>query len=189
MGEPLRKFSKGRIFAGAAAIAIAVTVPDLSVGAMDSPLLRLEVREPVNVLKQPVWSPSVGAPAPVYAPVMAAEAAAPASVTLSNRTSPLGRERALPLDFLEQGSEQFDLAFAGVELPSPVAMAVSRGLPKQPEGRINAISGAIRTRVLDVPQIADVLRFTPNLTQSPAEPRAAVRPQRQLTACSPVARS
>jgi hypothetical protein len=184
-----RKFGKGRIFAGAAAIAIAVTVPDLSVGAMDSPLLRLEVREPVDVLKQPVWSPAVGAPAPVYAPVMAAEVAAPASVTLSNRTALINRERVLPLDFLEQGSERFDLAFAGVEMPSPVTMAVSRGLPKQPEGRINAISGAIRTRVIDVPQIADALRFAPRLTETPTEPRAAVRPQRQLTASSPVARS
>jgi len=156
---------------------------------MDSPLLRLEVREPVDVLKQPVWSPAVGAPAPVYAPVMAAEVSAPASVTLSNRTALINRERVLPLDFLEQGSERFDLAFAGVEMPSPVTMAVSRGLPKQPEGRINAISGAIRTRVIDVPQIADALHFAPRLTETPAEPRAAVRPQRQLTASSPVARS
>jgi len=164
-------FTKGRILAGIAAVAVAVTVPDLSVGAMDSPLLRLEMREPVDVLKQPIWSPAARAPSPVYAPAMAAEVIAPTSLTFSTRRDSFSGELRMPLGFLEQGSERFDLAFAGVEMPSAVGLVVARKLPTQPEGTVRGMASAIRTRVIDVPQISEVTRFTPPLAQSTTRPQ------------------
>lgn len=184
---PKSRAVAARFLIGTMAIAVAVTIPDLSAGAMDSPYLRVQVREPSTVLKQPIWSPSAGATAPVYATAMAAEAIAPTSLTYGKRADFAGADRMVPLRFLETGSERFDLAFAGVEMPSPVAFTISGGFPDRfPEqGRtaIGATTAPLRARLIDIPQITNVRNFAP----SPApEVRHAGPP---LAAESPVERS
>ena len=122
--------------------------------------MRFELGEPRSKLPPPVWSPSAGATGPVYAPTMAAEQLAPASITFGSRPRLEAFDRAMPLAFLAAGSERFDLAFAGVAMPTPLSIAVAPGLPEQPQGEIRAVQAPLRARLIDVPQIAASRAFT-----------------------------
>ncbi len=150
-----------RLLVGTAVVAASVTIPDLSVGAMDAPYFRIDVRERSNVLEQPIWSPAAGATAPVYASANAAEQIAPTSLTFSGRSQPNGVDQMMPLGFLEAGSQRFDLAFAGIASPTPISFAISVG-PSRPSGvNVSAGPAALRARLIDVPQISNVSGLTP----------------------------
>ncbi len=138
-----RRATRSRILVGVAAAAVAITTPDLSLGAMGAPLMRVSMDRSVTELPATLWSPSAGAPAPVYAPVMAAEEIAPAAVTFSSRANFGEFESEVPLDFLVTGSERFDLAFAGVEMPSVQSVS---------------ISARVRRDALTAPRKADAVR-------------------------------
>lgn len=109
--------TRAKVLASSAAIAVAVTIPDLSLGAMGTPYTRIYLGEPMAQLPASVWTPSARSTGPVYAQVMAAEAIAPSAVTFSSRSAYGDFNRTMPLSILEAGSERFDLAFAGIELP------------------------------------------------------------------------
>ncbi len=158
------RVTAARILFGTTAIAVAVTIPDLAVGAMDSPYLRIDVREPTKVLDQPIWSPAAGATAPVFASAMAAETIAPSSLTFSNLANASDEDRMKLLGFLETGSERFDLAFVGVEMPSPVQFTNSEGFPSEKHPEFGAAVAPLRARLIDVPQITSSRSFTPSLS-------------------------
>ncbi len=164
-------------------VAVAVTIPDLSAGAMDSPYFRIDVREPSVLLDQPIWSPAVGAMAPVYRSAMAAETIAPASLTFSSQSRAGREQQSMPLGFLEGGSKRFDLAFAGVAMPTPVSFTISRGLPTQSPEDIASMTSALRVRLIDVPQITNATNFTP------PQDRVVRRERSNLQAGSSVGRS
>ncbi|MFU7529063.1 hypothetical protein [Qipengyuania sp. ASV99] len=173
--------NRARVLAGAAALVFAVTIPDLSAGAMDSPYLRIDVREPAPILQQSIWSPAAKPTGPVYVSTMAAEQIAPSSLTYGSRTRFAGMERTAPLGFLETGSERFDLAFAGVAMPTPPAFTISRGLPEQPAAAIQAFTPALRARQVDIQQITSLsgIARVPGPAQSRARAASAeVRVQR-----------
>lgn len=166
--------TKSRALVGAGVIAIAVSIPDISAGAMDAPLMRFEIGEAKTNLPPPIWSPSAGATAPVYAPAMAAEEIAPASITFGSRSLRLAAfDQVLSLSFLEAGSERFDLAFAGVVMPNPAGPILvgpnpvrtslagtaiaprlpAPSLPNQPLAAFSVAEAPLRARLIDVPQI------------------------------------
>lgn len=180
-----RAFTRGRVLAGVTALAIAVTLPDISLSAMTSPYFKVTMREPSPVLSQPIWSPQVRAVKSGYAPVAVPEELDPSAVTATTRTTFVDDDRLRPLTFLEIGSEQFDLAFAGVQMPAPVAFTVAPALPSQRAGQlvgqVRSMTSPIRTKTLDIPQI------TSNVRVAPVQARRA--PDRPLTASSNIARS
>jgi hypothetical protein len=171
-----------RVLAGTAAIAIAVTMPDISLSAMGFPYMKVDLGEPETDLPQPLWSPSAAATAPVYPTVMANARIAPDTLAFATRPSPAAFERAMPLDFLERGTERFDLAFAGVEMPTPAGVRVAVGLPQQPRGTIRAIAAAPLARLVEVDQITTV-RLPPRTSTSTStstserEPLSATGPE------------
>ncbi|WP_108789091.1 hypothetical protein [Erythrobacter sp. Alg231-14] len=159
------KVNKARLFFGTAAVAVAVTVPDLSAGAMDSPYLRLELSEPSRILGQPIWSPSVAATAPVYNSTMAAELIAPTSLTFGNAARFEEPTQKIALDLLENGPDRFDLAFAEVAMPSPIQFTIAGPLPPQGRAEVQSVgaqlAAPLRASLIDIPQITDVSNFAP----------------------------
>lgn len=110
--------TRTRVLVGTAALAVAVTLPDISLGAIAAPYARIDLGEQSPPLPANVWTPSARPVGPAYAPVVAAGDVVPASMTFSSRTTYTTFERTMPVSILEAGSERFDLAFAGVALPS-----------------------------------------------------------------------
>lgn len=149
---PGRYATGARMMVGTAVIALAVTIPDFSLFAMGSPYARIDIDRSAPQLATTLWTPAASATAPVYATVMAAEKIAPASLTFSSRSRAEEFDRLRPLGFLTTGSERFDLAFAGVELPSPAPLRLPDGLPEALSPRTPvapARSRVTTARVLD----------------------------------------
>ncbi|MGJ8606255.1 MAG: hypothetical protein ACSHXH_19250 [Marivita sp.] len=108
----------------------------------------------------------------------------------------------MPLGFLETGSERFDLAFAGVEVPSPVAFSISAGLPDQLPAAIRRTPAVTRPRLIDIPQISGLslapLPRAQNADQQPSRQQSASqqttyqqsasRPRRELSASAMTSR-
>lgn len=139
--------TSARLLVGTAAIAAAVTIPDLSLFAMGSPYAQIEIGSRTQT-PTALWSPAVKPAAPVYRPVIAAEAFELDSLTYSGTPVPVAPDRRLPLEFLAAGSERFELAFAGTELPSPVAVRLPYGAR-----RPNDTMPAPRAGLVEVEQI------------------------------------
>ena len=112
-----KRLSMARLLVGTAVIGAGVAVPGISLGAMGSPLLRVEFEPTLSELPQAVLPSAALSAGPVHAPVIAAEAIAPSAITFSSRSNYGLFESELPLAVLASGSERFDLAFAGVEVP------------------------------------------------------------------------
>ncbi len=158
---------------GTAVIAGAATIPDISVGAMDAPYFRVDVREPGRITQQPIWSPAAGATGPTFAPAMATQAIA--SNTLSSVSRTTIPKPALPLGFLQAGSERFNLAFAGIEMPSTVALAITRERPAASVPSFRASAPApLRARLIDIPQIGNVAQLAPEVTSELRQGRPAL---------------
>lgn len=158
--QPAKYVTGTRLLVGTAAIAVAVTVPDFSLFAMGSPYARIEMGGSQVELPTTVWTPAARPTAPVYVTVMAAEEISPDALTFSSRPRIADFNRPVPLDFLETGSERFDLAFAGVELPSPVPTRLPANLPQahSPRERPSVRRVADTTpapfaRLVEMPQI------------------------------------
>lgn len=147
-----------RVMTGAALVAIAVVLPDLSLGAMGKPETRVAMDKAFEVLPQSLWTPTARSGQPVYAPIRAAEQIAPEAIAFSRTARDSDFNRIIPIAVLESGSERFDLAFAGgfkaVELPQARMTSLSGGLPQQAPPSPRLRSPAVRTRAIDIPQIA-----------------------------------
>lgn len=119
IASPVRmpSLTRTRVLVGTAALAVALTLPDISLGAIAAPYARIDLGEQNPPLPASVWTPSARPVGPAYAPVVAAGDVVPASMTFSSRTNYPSFERTMPVSILEAGSERFDLAFAGVALP------------------------------------------------------------------------
>lgn len=120
-----RRAMNARMMAGAAAVAVAVTIPDMSLGAMGTPLMRISMEREVAELPATLWSPSAGATTPVYAPVIAAEEIAPDAVTMGNLVTYREIDQVIPLEFLATGADRFELAFANIEMPTVESVSLS----------------------------------------------------------------
>lgn len=196
--------TRSRVAVGAGVIALALTIPDIAVDAMGSPYMRIDVGGNSKQLEMPARSAGHEASAyvntvPVYAPVIVAEQIAPAALTFSSNSNRLVSVEPAELDFLVSGSERFDLAFAGIEMPEPVRFTVAPALPRQPAGTVRGITpalrtrelraNAIRTRTIDVPQLTSVSGATPIQRVAP-EPTTVTVPARAfLTAAGSSDRS
>ncbi len=162
-----------RILVGTAVIAGAATIPDISVGAMDAPYFRVDVREPSRITQQPIWSPTAGATGPTFAPVLAAKAIASDTFSSTSRTTIA--KPVLPLGFLQSGSERFDLAFAGIEMPSAVALTIARERPAASVPSFRASEpAALRAQLIDVPQIGNVAQLAPPVISEVRRERPAL---------------
>ncbi len=176
ISSPSSKYrvNKARIAFGTAAVAVAVTMPDLSAGAMDGSYFSLELPESSAAIVQPVWNPAVASNAPVYSPTMAAERIAPTSLTFGEGIRFLDANRKVPLTILESAADRFDLAFAEVAMPSPIEFAISRPLPAQGSSDVQIVSAELpaplRASLIDVPQITNGRAFS---TATPPEVRLA----------------
>gem|GEM_PF-3555304 len=188
--------TKARITFGTAAVAVAVAVPSLSLEAMvgtfseasfgSGPYFGVSetdaevVQAAKVVLPSQVWTPAAQAAGPVYTKALVEESAA---AVFGSRTRIGNFDRELPLAVLDGGSETFDLAFAGVAMPTPLTAVVSVGLPDGPMPLTRARRSTIATRTLEIEQITDldlVVKATPE----------NVRADRQLlTPSSPSART
>lgn len=149
--------TKARVLVGTAVIAVAVTIPDPTVGAMGSPYTRIDLGAPVTGLPETVWTPSAHSVGPVYAP-SAAERLASTSVTLSASDRSNSLERDLPLEFLATGSERFDLAFAGIEGPSPVPLSLTEVQPVALPPRMQPLPKPGREAMTDTSKTAPAPR-------------------------------
>lgn len=156
---PVRKRGTltARIMIGTAAVAMAVVLPDLSLGAIGKPETRVEMDKTLEVVPQSIWTPTARSAQPVYAPVMASDDIALNAITFSSRRIEPDFERVMPVAVLERGSERFDLAFAGgiteVELPHK---SVSASMPRQARRPSRLPLRAVRTRIIAMPQIAEL---------------------------------
>lgn len=145
------KATGARLLIGTAVVAVAVTMPDLSLFAMGSPYARVEIDEPVPELSSTIWTPAAIPAAPVHVPVLTEEKLAPASLTYSSRPFADAFDKRMPLQFLDAGSERFDLAFAGTALPSPVPVRMPGLSRTQADAR-----PAPHAQLVEMQQIAPV---------------------------------
>lgn len=174
MPRPVRgKISnKTRLGFGAAAVVVAAAVPNLSLGAMvgsfGAPYFgELEpVAEPATVtttgaLATAVWSPAQEPAGPIYAEAISAVAR---ETAFTSRTQLSDFDREMPVAVLATGSQEFDLAFAGVEMPTAFVAPPSLGRVEGPAPLFVSRRDTIRTAIIDIDQITDmdlVVKATP----------------------------
>lgn len=200
-----KSLNKIRLAFGSAAVAVAVAVPNLSLDAMvgaigDTSFGRgtatPKVEGGVNKSVSANFAPAGIAPsAKSFAsrrPVTALLYAEPldeqdASLTFGSFPQLSDFDRELPVAVLNSGSQQFDLAFASVAMPSTLTALVPPGRPDGPFPVTRARSSAIATRTVAIDQITGldaVVRATPeNVSPQNAGPQNA-RPTGQSLALS-----
>ena len=176
-GSSEKPFTKARIAIGTAAAAVAIAVPNLSLEAMVSSVSGPFVSEPEVEPVQPktvsavvptqVWTPAEIAAGPVYARELTEKEE---ELSFTARPDLSSFDRELPLAVLDVGSQEFDLAFAGVEIPSLLTATVSAGLADSPVNLTQSRSSAIATQTIAIEQITTldvVVRATPeNVTEN-----------------------
>ena len=163
------QISRARIMAGAAVCAAAIALPDLSIGAMGVAETRVAVDEVRVELPQTVWTPSAVMIARVGAPRLTSE-----PENIARVSSPSEFDQEMPVSILESGSERFDLAFAGslsgVELVRPGLGFSTRDLSdisaRRETPQVAMRTARLRTKTIDVPQIADAIRIAPGQLQA-----------------------
>lgn len=173
---PHRKktMTRSRALIGTAALTLAVTVPNLSLGAMGGGFggsgfgaagdyfdLGTQ-QETVTAPQVPerLWTPSEQPAGAAYAATITIEDTSAFAPTFSSRSNYGDFDRELPLAVLEKGSESFDLAFAGIEMPATAKALFSSRVP----GALADVTGirrsAIQTATLEIEQITDVAPVT-----------------------------
>lgn len=192
-GPPANKsLNKIRLAFGAAAVAVAVAVPNLSLDAMVGAIgessfgrgtVTPEAEGGTDKFAPAQFAPDRFAPAqfapggtarPAKAfaprrPVTALLYAEPldeqdTSLTFGSSPQLSNFDRELPVAVLSSGSQEFDLAFASVAMPSTLTALVPPGRPDGPSPVTRARSSAIATRTVAVEQITGlnaVVRATP----------------------------
>ncbi|MHA7820322.1 MAG: hypothetical protein ACX930_11810 [Erythrobacter sp.] len=156
---------RARVLVGTAALAVSVTIPDISLGAIASPHSRIDLGEQMPPLPADVWSPAVRSGGPVLMPRIAASEIAPATAALSSRPASSEFDRVMPVSILDAGSERLDLAFAGalggVELPGLVEtvsltpISPPPGQPPQPSPpAVVQAAEPPRVQLVTVPQVS-----------------------------------
>jgi len=162
-------FNKARLAFGAAAVAVAVAVPNLSLEAMVGAIgdtsfgngISYEEAEATSQestsfkaeLPTQVWAPAGQVAGLLYADTLDAD---DTTTTFSSRSRLSAFDRELPLAVLNAGSQEFDLAFASVEMPSLPTALVPPGLPNGPAPIFRERNTAIATRTLAIEQITDL---------------------------------
>ena len=170
-----RMSNKTRAAFGTAAVVVAVALPNLSLGAMagsfggeyfggpepvPEPVTRTTL-ETTRALATEVWSPAQEPAGPIYADAISD---AERTEALTSRTSLSEFERELPVAILGAGSVEFDLAFAGVEMPTGFIAPPSLSRVDGPAPLFSARRDTIRTASVDIDQITDmdlVVKATP----------------------------
>ena len=166
-----------RMAFGTAAVAVAVAVPNLSLGAVvgnfgagsfgnpyfgeTEPVAEAATKATTSSLATEIWTPAQEPAGPIYAEAISAEEKA-AAFTSTTRLSDFDRE--LPIAVLASGSEEFDLAFAGVEMPTGFVAPPSLRRAQGPAPLFSARSETIRTASIEIDQITDmglVVKATP----------------------------
>lgn len=201
--KPLRKnVNKARMAVGAAVVAIAVSVPNLSLEAMVNTLGVKTLAEhtigskglglsaigagdatarrralPQGDRPQQVWTPSsLGVSRDAGSPLGKAVVGAlepslgelpPIAPSYVSTPALNDFERELPLSVLDRGSPEFDLAFAGVEMPDVRTALIAPRLPDDtPTLGLASVdrSQGIATQTIAIEQITDldlVVKATP----------------------------
>lgn len=163
-----RGATKARVLVGTAALALAVTVPNLSLGAMGSPFFDLadkpsaEAEMDSDPRTSPARAATTVAQRP-YIPVAYANEIAPAVATYSSRSNFGEFDRELPLA-LRSGAQPLDLAAARVEMPIAATAALSASFRNQPVTLAQVADGDRRTPSVFIDQITDrplVARLAP----------------------------
>ncbi|MEP1422106.1 MAG: hypothetical protein ABJK59_10090 [Erythrobacter sp.] len=182
-GAPASKtLNRARLAFGSAAVAVAVAVPNLSLEAMVGAISETSFG---NALSSPELQPIVNDSQPAAAPKLATEIWTPegqvaaqisgllyadvidaddGAVTFSSEIRLSAFDRELPMAVLNAGSQEFDLAFSGVGMPSALTALVPPSLPVGPSPVTQSRSDAIATGSLAIEQITDldlVVRATP----------------------------
>lgn len=163
--------TRTRVLVGTAALAVAVTIPDISLGAIAAPYARIDLGEQVPPLPANVWTPAARPAGPAYAPVVAAAEVLPVSLTFSSRANSNVFDRTMPVSILESGSERFDLAFAGVALPDVETYTIAPITPLAP--------AALPRRQRPTPPAATLT--APSLVEAAPPPRAHLVAVPQIT--------
>ena len=167
-----RLSNTSRMTFGTAAVAVAVAVPNLSLGAMvgsfggpyfgeAEPPLEPVAQTTRHLLATDIWAPAQEPAKPIYADAISAEDLAE---PFTSRTRLSDFDRELPIAILETGSEQFDLAFAGIEMPTGLVAPPSLGRAEGPAPLFTVRRDTIRTASVDIEQITDmdlVIKATP----------------------------
>lgn len=186
-GAPASKtLNKTRLAFGTAAVAVAIAVPNLSLEAMvgaigeasfgnalsspepqtkPQPAMKAAPTAAVPKLATQVWTPDSQVANQItgllYADVIGGD---DEPVTFSREIRLSAFDRELPLAVLSTGSQEFDLAFASVEMPSALTALVPPRLPEGPAPVTQSRSNAIATRTVAIEQITGldaVVRATP----------------------------
>lgn len=182
--------TRARVMTGAAVLALAVVLPDLSLGAMGAPSSRIEIEAKDPQIMPQVWTPAFRAPDPEYISAAIFAQATRDAQTPAARPSADAFDRVMPISVLESGSERFDLAFAGsfaaVELPAERLGISAVGLPGRAVAQ-KRVAPALRTRTTEIAQIANLPAIRRPLPADAAPGKAAAT-QSMLTAASPVSR-
>lgn len=188
-----KALNKARLALGAAAVAFAISVPNLSLEAMVGAIAKTsliggtsledakpapEKAAPANIsLPTDVWTPAGQVVGQLGGLLYADELlGSDGEVTFGSTTRLSAFERELPVAVLSTGSQEFDLAFASVEMPSPIVALVPPGLSSGPLQFTGSRKSAIATRTLEIEQITDldlVVRATPENVRSSQQPLAA----------------
>ncbi|UAB78261.1 hypothetical protein INR77_00440 [Erythrobacter sp. SCSIO 43205] len=170
-----RMSNKTRAGFGTAAVAVAVALPNLSLGAVagsfagpyfggPEPLpepISTPTFEVPRTLTSKVWSPDQQSAETIYAKAISVEEHA-APVTARTRLSDFDRE--MPVAVLASGSQEFDLAFAGVEMPTGFVAPPSLSRGAAPAPLVSKRKDTIRTPSVAIDQITDmgpVVKATP----------------------------
>lgn len=164
--------NRTRALVGTAALAVAVTIPDISLGAIAAPYARIDLGEQVPPLPANVWTPTARPTGPAYAPLITAREVAPVSLTFAAPPGIGGSDRAMPVGVLEGGSDRFDLAFADVALPNVEQVSLTPHAPPAPLSaslQTPTLVGAMpppRAHLVAVPQISLSDRVRPESESS-----------------------
>ncbi len=178
-----------RLLFSSALVAVAITVPDISLGAKDSPLSKPDVGELQTIVAKQVWRPLATASTIDHVPAIAANEITPSSLTFSSESNPLAADRMVPFEYLTTGSERFDLAFAGMEAPAPVFFTNPSELPEAPapDPIIRGATSAIRPQVANVQQregVTDVLSAPAAQSRTPRSSLQSVNSGNQRVAAA-----
>lgn len=179
-----QRTQKTRLAFGTAAIVVAVAVPNLSLGAMvgsfgapylggpepfpetsSGALTEATNSAPATKDASDIWSPAQQPAGPVIEEIYAgAITAQERAMAFSSRTRLSDFDREMPVAVLAAGSQEFDLAFAGVEMPTTFVAPPSVGRLEGPAPLFNVRRDTIRTPIIGIDQITDmslVVRATP----------------------------
>jgi hypothetical protein len=163
-----RRAMKLRILLGTAALAVAVTVPNLSLGAMGSPFFRLAENSMPRAQKPTMGRTPPARVAPSYVPQPFIPVSQPdditsTAVTYGTRSGFNGFRREVPLGLLVD-ARPLDLASAPVDMPVVATASFAAALREQPVSLLRGADRLAGTNLVFMEQITErplVARLAP----------------------------